>query len=85
MKKKVSADGIRSNLTSHCQKIVRRRYSFRSKSKLQGSPAAEHPTVGGGVDGGDARAAEIHEGRKRAAAAEAIHSAKRAKLSHTFR
>ena len=44
MKKKVSADGIRPNLTSRYEKNMQNRYSFLSKSKLQGSHAAEHPT-----------------------------------------
>ena len=43
--KKVSADGIRPNLTSRGEKNMQNRYSFLSKSKLQGSHAAEHPKI----------------------------------------
>ena len=48
--KKLSAVGIRSDLTSHRQKNMQNRYSFLNKSKLQGSQAAEHPTVFGSGD-----------------------------------
>ncbi len=44
--KKVSAVGIRPDLTSRPQKNIQNRYSFQNKSELQGSRAAEHPNHG---------------------------------------